>query len=112
MKSTGQKRSKRVFDIAKRATKMGDFTPKSLWKYICPNDGNSYIVEIANAKGVRNGKIEVTYRGYGSKSRVLVKHLHVPTDKDFETFEANLLYARQVASERRSRRYGANSRTA
>jgi hypothetical protein len=109
-KSTGRKRSNRIFDIAERATKKGVFTPKSLWKYICPNDNKSYIVEIVNAKGVRSRTVEVAYRGYGSKCRVPVESLQVPTDKDFDTFEADFLYARQVAKESRSRRYGASSR--
>mmetsp|Transcript_31424 Transcript_31424/g.56942 ORF Transcript_31424/g.56942 Transcript_31424/m.56942 type:complete len:426 (+) Transcript_31424:87-1364(+) len=105
-KSTGRKRSNRIFDIAERATKKGVFTPKSLWKYICPNDNKSYIVEIVkNVKGVRGSTAEVAYRGYGSKCRVAVESLQVPTDKDFDTFEANFLYARQVAKESRSRRH-------
>lgn len=104
-----KKKTNRIFNIENRGMTPGVFEPKSLWKYVCPKDSRAYIVEVANGKGVsaKDGKIEVPWKGYGSKKHRLYAHkLQVPTDEDFKTFEANLMYARQIANASVSRRYG------
>lgn len=86
-----KKTDRMLFNIENRGTKPGDYKPKSLWKYVDPKDNHTYILQIANKKGVsKDGKIDVILRGYGKKSRkAIASRLEVPTDEDFETFEAN-----------------------
>lgn len=101
MKSPTSKKKNGLFNMNNRATSVGKYNAKSLWKYTCPKDGATYILEVANAKGVskKDGKIDVIYKGYGSKKyRVSASDLQVPTDEDFQKFEANLLHARQLAN--------------
>jgi hypothetical protein len=94
-----KKTTERMFDIERRGTTLGDYKPRSLWKYVCPKDNQMYIVEIANGKAIsKYGRIEVTWRGYGRTiHRVPVSLLQVPTDKDFQAFEASYRRALQVA---------------
>jgi len=97
--TSGEKKSNRIFNIEKRAMTLGDFQPQSLWKYVNPKDKRAYIVEIANNKGVKNGKIEVLFKGYGSaKHRVDASKVEVPSDEDFQMYEANVRHARLLAS--------------
>lgn len=94
-----KKTTERMFDIEKRGMTLGNYKPRSLWKYVCLKVNQMYIVEIANEKAIsKYGRIEVTWQGYGRTiRRVPVSLLQVPTDEDFQAFEASYHHALQVA---------------
>jgi hypothetical protein len=95
-----KKTTDRMFDIEKRGTTLGEYKPKSLWKYVAKEEGNRvYIVEIANGKPIsKKHTIQVTFRGYGAKPHAVpVASLQVPSDDDFTTFETSYRCALEAA---------------
>ena len=89
-KSKGIRRGELVLNKKNRGRTRGEPFKGSLWKYVKPEDGQTYILEVVNGQVSEQGNVNVLWKGYGKRGeRVPASDLKVPTDNDFETFRRN-----------------------